>query len=92
MIIFNGSVWHGHTANRSALPRRSIQGAFIPRDARAAINQTDRIRPETLERIGNLARYVLNLEQESSDSCRCPACNYTILREACAGAKPAILQ
>src|SRR5262245_4864292 len=28
IILFNGSVWHGHTANRSARRRRSIQGAF----------------------------------------------------------------
>ncbi len=29
MIVFNGSVWHGHTVNRTAAPRRSIQGACI---------------------------------------------------------------
>jgi ectoine hydroxylase-related dioxygenase (phytanoyl-CoA dioxygenase family) len=52
VIIFNGSVWHGHTANQSARHRRSIQGAFIPREARAAINQASRMRPETFERIG----------------------------------------
>jgi hypothetical protein len=61
MIIFNGSVWHGHTANRSAGRRRSIQGAFIPREARSAIDQASRIRPETLQRIGGLARYVLDV-------------------------------
>ena len=61
IIIFNGSVWHGHTANRSARRRRSIQGAFVPREARAAINQASRIRPETLRRIGDLAKYVLDV-------------------------------
>jgi ectoine hydroxylase-related dioxygenase (phytanoyl-CoA dioxygenase family) len=59
MIIFNGSVWHGHGANGSNRRRRSVQGAFIPREARAAINQASRIRPETLKRIGNLAQRVL---------------------------------
>lgn len=29
LIIFNGSAWHGHTANRCDEPRRSLQGAFI---------------------------------------------------------------
>jgi hypothetical protein len=62
MIIYNGSVWHGHTANRSAKPRRSIQGAFIRREAQSAINQAARIRPETLGRIGALAKYLLDLE------------------------------
>jgi hypothetical protein len=61
VIIFNGSVWHGHTANRSTRRRRSVQGAFIPREASAAIDQTSRMRPETFERIGDLARYVLNV-------------------------------
>ena len=61
IILFNGSVWHGHTANRSTGRRRSIQGAFIPREARAAIDQASRIRPETTGRIGELARYVLDI-------------------------------
>ena len=61
IIIFNGSVWHGHTANRSARCRRSIQGAFVPREARPAINQASRIRPETLRRVGGLAKYVLDV-------------------------------
>jgi ectoine hydroxylase-related dioxygenase (phytanoyl-CoA dioxygenase family) len=61
ILIFNGSVWHGHTANRSTSRRRSVQGAFIPRDARPAVDQAARIRPETLQRIGDLAKYVLDL-------------------------------
>ena len=61
IIIFNGSVWHGHTANRSNRRRRSLQGAFIPREAQAAINQASRIRPGTLQRIGDLAKYVLDI-------------------------------
>jgi hypothetical protein len=61
VIIFNGSVWHGHTANRSTRCRRSIQGAFIPREARAAIDHASRMRPETFERIGDLAKYVLDV-------------------------------
>jgi ectoine hydroxylase-related dioxygenase (phytanoyl-CoA dioxygenase family) len=61
IIIFNGSIWHGHAANRSARRRRSVQGAFVPREARSSINQTSRIRPETYQRIGDLAKYVLNI-------------------------------
>jgi hypothetical protein len=61
MIIFNGSVWHSHTANRSARRRRSVQGHFVPREARAAIDHAARMRPETLQRIGVLAKYVLDV-------------------------------
>lgn len=62
MIIYNGSVWHGHTANRSARPRRSIQGAFIRREAQSGGNLPARMRPETLARIGDLAKYLLDLD------------------------------
>jgi hypothetical protein len=61
MILFNGSVWHGHGANQTDRSRRSIQGAYILREARPAIDLAPRMRPETLLRIGPLARYLLRL-------------------------------
>lgn len=64
LIIFNASVWHGHTANRSTKRRRSIQGHFVPRGARAALDQAARMRPETFNRIGDLAKYVLDVEDQ----------------------------
>jgi hypothetical protein len=68
VIIFNGSVWHGHSANRSTRRRRSIQGAFIPREASASIDQASRMRPETFERIGDLAKYVLDVGSTADPS------------------------
>jgi ectoine hydroxylase-related dioxygenase (phytanoyl-CoA dioxygenase family) len=59
MILFNGSVWHGHAANRSAEPRRSIQGAYIRRDAESKAGMSTRLLPETLSRLSPLAKYVL---------------------------------
>ena len=59
LIVYNGSVWHGHTANRSDEPRRSIQGAFIRRGAQSGVNLPARMRPETLARLGPLAKYLL---------------------------------
>src|SRR5882672_10888646 len=38
VIIYNGSVWHGHTANSTGEPRRSIQGAYIRRYAPSGID------------------------------------------------------
>jgi hypothetical protein len=58
-IIYNGSAWHSHTPNHSGAQRRSIQGAYIPRDAEAAMNHPARIHPETSARIGSLAKFVL---------------------------------
>lgn len=59
MIIYNGSVRHGHGANATGKPRRSVQGAFIRRDAKSAIDFASRMKPETLDRICPLARSLL---------------------------------
>jgi ectoine hydroxylase-related dioxygenase (phytanoyl-CoA dioxygenase family) len=61
LLVFNGSAWHGHGANTSSAPRRSIQGAFIPRGGSAAVDFAARMQPETHERLGPLARYLLSL-------------------------------
>jgi hypothetical protein len=59
LLIFNGSTWHGHAANTSDNPRRSLQGAFIPRDGRAATEFSTHMQPETRARLSALARSVL---------------------------------
>jgi len=61
MIIYNGSVWHAHGANTTGEPRRSVQGSFIRREAPRSLDLPSRMRPETLERIGPPARYLLAL-------------------------------
>jgi hypothetical protein len=61
LLVFNGSTWHGHTANASDRPRRSIQGAFIPRAGRAATDFATRMQPETRARLSSLAHTVLAL-------------------------------
>lgn len=61
MIVFNGSVWHGHTVNRSGQSRRSLQGAYIRRDAESSENLPARMLPETLSRLSPLAKYLLGL-------------------------------
>jgi ectoine hydroxylase-related dioxygenase (phytanoyl-CoA dioxygenase family) len=61
MIVYNGSTWHGHAANCTAHPRRSIQGAYIRRNETAAYDFAGRIDPETLARLSPLAKYLLAL-------------------------------
>jgi hypothetical protein len=61
LIIFNGAIWHGHTANNTREQRRSIQGYFVRRDAQPGIDFSTRMSPETLGRITPFARYLLSL-------------------------------
>ena len=61
MILFNGSIWHGHGPHCAPEPRRSIQGAYIRRDAVSGANLPARMTPETLGRISSLAKYLLAL-------------------------------
>lgn len=59
VIVYNGSVWHGHGANSSGKPWRSIQGAYIRREAQSPVGLPARMRRETLARVGPLAKYIL---------------------------------
>jgi hypothetical protein len=61
VIVFNGSVWHGHGENETDKPRRSIQGAYIRRTETSGENLPARMQPETLDRINGLANYLLAL-------------------------------
>ena len=61
LIIFNGAIWHGHTANNTREQRRSIQGYFVRRAAQSGIDFSSRMSPETLGRITHFARYLLSL-------------------------------
>jgi len=59
LLVFNGSTWHGQGINGSRRPRRSLQGAFIPRDARASTDFSQRMSAGTRERLGAVAQGVL---------------------------------
>jgi hypothetical protein len=55
LVIYSGSVWHGHSANRTARSRRSIQGSYVRRSGDAPVGY----RPDTEARLDGLARYLL---------------------------------
>ena len=59
LLVFNGSTWHGQGVNSSERPRRSLQGAFIPRGGRASTDFSGRMQSETRARLGALAQHVL---------------------------------
>jgi hypothetical protein len=64
MIIFNGAIWHGHTANFTRDSRRSIQGYFVQRSARSGFDFRNRLLPAARSRLSSLARYLLALDDE----------------------------
>ena len=61
LIVFNGSVWHGHMANLINAPRRSVQGAYIPREERSGTDFKSRMHSEALSQITPLAKYLLDI-------------------------------
>jgi ectoine hydroxylase-related dioxygenase (phytanoyl-CoA dioxygenase family) len=63
MIVFNAAVWHGHTANVTQKPRRSIQGYFVRRNAKQGFCFRSRLPEEVQARMSSLARYVLALDE-----------------------------
>ena len=46
LLLFDGSVWHGHGANLTPHSRRSVQGALIPNAARSAVDHRRSVLPE----------------------------------------------
>lgn len=62
VIVYLGSTWHGYSANSSGKPRRSIQGAYIPRGGTAAVQWRHRLSPEALGGLSQVARRVLAID------------------------------
>jgi ectoine hydroxylase-related dioxygenase (phytanoyl-CoA dioxygenase family) len=54
MLVFNGSVWHGHGENETDKPRCSLQGAYIRRTETSGENWPARMHPATSDRISQI--------------------------------------
>jgi hypothetical protein len=63
MILFNGAVWHGHTANITEQDRRSIQGYLVRRNVRSGFDFRNRLSPASSARMSPLARYLVALDE-----------------------------
>jgi hypothetical protein len=66
LVVFNGSTWHGQGVNSSNRPRRSLQGAFIPRGGRAGTDFCRRMSSETRARLGSVAHHVLAITESGA--------------------------
>ena len=61
VFIFNSHVWHGGSTNETSHDRRSIHSYFCTRDQPQQIDQKKYITPETLRRIGEKGRWILDV-------------------------------
>lgn len=61
VVVFNSHLWHGGTVNRSDTERRAIHSYFCSRDQIPQTPQKELIRPETLKRISDQAKWLLDV-------------------------------
>ena len=63
VVLFHASTWHGHGANTSTEPRRSVQMTFVPRAATPATDFVARMDHATRNRLGPIAHYLLGADR-----------------------------
>ena len=61
VVVFNSHVWHGGTINQTDQPRRAIHSYFCARDQPQQTAQKKLIRQDTLDRISDEARWLLDV-------------------------------
>lgn len=61
VAIFNSHIWHGGTINHTDKPRRAIHSYFCQRDQPQQVDQKRYIREETLSRINDAAKTLLDI-------------------------------
>ena len=67
VVLTNAHMWHGGTANRTALPRRSLHGFYVRGDQPQQQYQKKLLRPETQAGLSPLLRRVLALDDTRND-------------------------
>lgn len=61
VVIFNSHLWHGGTLNRTSAPRRAMHSYFCRRDHLQQTDQKASLRPQTLARLSEAAKAVLDV-------------------------------
>lgn len=61
VVIFNSHTWHGGTINKTDKPRRAIHSYFCQRDQPQQVDQKRYIQQETLKRISEPVRRILDV-------------------------------
>jgi ectoine hydroxylase-related dioxygenase (phytanoyl-CoA dioxygenase family) len=68
VVLTNAHMWHGGTANRTGVPRRSLHGFYVRGDQPQQQYQKRLLRPETQAGLSPLLRRVLALDDERNDA------------------------
>ena len=63
MILFDAAIWHGHTANVTSRPRRSVQGYFVRRAVMQGFDFRSQLPDQVQTRMCPRARYLLALDE-----------------------------
>ncbi len=61
VVIFNSHTWHGGTLNRTDKPRRAMHSYFTRRHNNQQTDQRTNLSPETLDRLSEEAKYILDV-------------------------------
>ena len=61
VLVFKRHLWHGGTRNNSSRIRRSMHSTFVIRSVPQLVDQRAYLRPETKARLGEAARFILDV-------------------------------
>lgn len=61
IVVFDGHLWHGGTANRTGRRRRMLHVAFVAREHPQQLNQRAHVHDQTIRRLSPAARLLLDL-------------------------------
>ena len=68
LVVMNGHLWHGATANRSGTPRLALHAFYCRWDKPQQQHQKALLRPETLARLSPAARELLAVDDPGNDA------------------------
>lgn len=67
VVVYNAHIWHGGTANRTAMHRRALHSFYVRRDLPQQQWQRKLLRPETQARLSPMMRDLLALDDPLND-------------------------
>ena len=62
VVVFNAHLWHGGSKNESSKSRHAMHCFFCQREDEQQTNQREHLRPETVNRLSNTVRWILDVD------------------------------